>query len=152
MQIRSAALAFALASVVAVGAESQTQPAAEQAPSLYKRLGGFDAIAAVVDDFVPRLAADPQVGHFFASHSNDSKLRIRQLAIDYFCQKTGGPCVYIGRDLKVTHAGLGIAESDWQVSVKHLETTLDKFKVPAKERAEFLALVGGLKGQVVEKP
>ncbi len=60
--------------------------------------------------------------------------------------------MYIGRDLKVTHAGLGIAESDWQVSVKHLETTLDKLKVPAKERAEFLALVGGLKGQVVEKP
>jgi hemoglobin len=71
--------------------------------------------------------------------------------VDYFCHATGGPCLYIGRPLKQTHTGLGISESDWDTAVKHLTTTLDKFKLAKAERDELLTVVGGLKGEIVEK-
>ena len=140
--------------VISCGASSDTagQASAQPGASLYKRLGGFDAIAAVVDDFVPRLVSDPQLGRFFVGHGNDSKGRIRQLAAELVCQATGGPCVYIGRPVKAAHAGLGIAESDWQTTVKHFVATLDKFKVPQKEKDELLAIVSGLKTDIVDKP
>jgi hemoglobin len=118
-------------------------------PSLYKRLGGYDALAAVTDDFVGRLATDPQVGRFFKGHSTDSLQRIRGHIIDFLCVATGGPCSYTGRDMKTAHTGLNITEDDWNVSVKHLGATLDKFKVPDKERQEVLAAVSGLKGDIV---
>jgi hemoglobin len=119
--------------------------------SLYKRLGGYDAIAAVVDDFIGRLVNDPQLTRFFTGASTNSKQRIRQLVVDQLCAATGGPCIYIGRDAKTAHAGLGITESDWQASVKHLVASLDKFKVPQKEKDEVLAAVSGLKRDIVEK-
>ena len=123
----------------------------EEAPaSLYKRLGGYDAIAAVTDDFISRMANDPQLGKFFAGHSKDSLNRIRQLVVDQLCAATGGPCVYIGRDVKTTHTGLGITDADWDAAVKHLVATVDKFKVPAKEKEELLAIVSSLKKDIVE--
>ena len=53
--------------------------------------------------------------------------------------------------MKATHAGLGITENDWQVFVKHLVASLDKYKVPAKEKDDLLAALGGLKKDIVEK-
>jgi len=122
------------------------------APSLYKRLGGYDAVAAVTDDFLGRLATDPGFSRFFAGHSADSIKRIRQHIVDQLCAATGGPCVYVGRDMKTSHAGLGITEKDWDGSVKHLVATLDKFSVPAKEKDDVLATVSTLKKDIVEKP
>jgi len=122
-----------------------------QQKSLYERLGGYDAIAAVTDDFIGRLATDSTESRFFVGHSDDSKQRIRQHIVDQLCQLTGGPCVYKGRDMKTTHKGLGITQADWDISVKHLVATLDKFKVPEKEKNEVLIAVSGLKDQIVEK-
>jgi hemoglobin len=125
---------------------------AQQTPTLYKRLGGYDAIAAVSDDFLARLAANPQFTRFFGGHSTDSMKRLRQHVVDELCAATGGPCIYTGRDMKTTHAGLGITEKDWDVSVKDLIATLDEFNVPAKEKDEVLAAVSGLKKDIIEKP
>lgn len=145
--------AILVAFVIACGASALAlgQGGAQAGATLYKRLGGFDAITAVVDDFVPRLVADPQLGRFFVGHGNDSKGRIRQLVAELVCQATGGPCVYLGRPVKTAHGGLGITESDWQTMVKHFVATLDKFKVQQKEKDELLAIVGGLKADIVEK-
>ncbi len=123
----------------------------ESQQSLYKRLGGYDAIAAVVDDFVQRLATDPQIGRFFQGHSQSSLKKIRQLVVDQLCEATGGPCYYTGRDMKTAHAGMGISESEWDASVKHLVATLDKFKVPEKEKNEVLGAISTMKDQIVEK-
>lgn len=124
----------------------------EAPASLYKRLGGYDAIAAVTDDFIGRLAGDPQLGKFFAGHSTDGLKTIRQHVVDFLCMATGGPCNYTGKDMKTAHTGLGITGADWDVGVKHLVATLDKFKVPEKEKAEVLAAVSGLKNDIAEKP
>lgn len=117
--------------------------------SLYKRLGGYDAIAAVVDDFIGRLATDPQIGPFFAGHSTDSLRKIRQLVVDQLCEATGGPCYYTGRSMKESHAGMKVTEAHWNKGVQHLIATLDKFKVGAKEKEEVLGAVGSLKGDIV---
>ena len=143
------ALTSALMVVIVVAISAQMTPSPT---SLYKRIGGYDAIAAVVDDFIPRLATDAQTGKFFIGTSKDSQGRIRQHLVDQICNATGGPCLYVGRPMKTVHAGLGITEADWQIGVKHLVASLDKFKVPAKEKDELLGAVSGLKADIVEKP
>ena len=122
-----------------------------QEKSLYERVGGYNALAAVVDDFIGRLVADKQFEKFFIGHSIDSKKHIRQHILDQFCAATGGPCVYTGRDMKTTHGGLGITEADWDAAAKHLAASLDKFKVAEKEKGEILAFVTTLKKDIVEK-
>lgn len=129
-----------------------TTAAAQGKKSLYQRLGGYDALAAVTDDFITRLATDKTLGRFFVGASDNSKMRIRQLVLDQLCAATGGPCVYIGREMKTAHKGLGITEEDWNISVKHLLATLTKFKVPDKEQKEVAAAITSLKGDIVEKP
>jgi hemoglobin len=141
-----------LALALGLGIFGSAEVLAAQGDSLYKRLGGYDALAAVTDDFIARLAADPQLQRFFVGHSTDSLKRIRQLIVDQLCQVTGGPCVYIGRDMKTSHAGLGTTQKDWDITVNHLVATLDKFQVPPKEKDEVLAAVSTLKKDIVEKP
>ncbi len=142
--------ALALACVVLFAlsalAHETTQP-----KSLYQRLGGYDALAAVTDDFLTRLATDKQLGRFFPGHSEDSVKKIRQHIVDFLCVATGGPCVYMGRDMKTSHKGLGVTEADWNQAVVLLTQTLDKFKVPAAEKNEVLTAVSGLKKDIVEK-
>ena len=125
---------------------------ADTSPTLYNRLGGYDALAAVTDDFIMRLATDLQLGRFFVGHSTDSVHRIRQLVLDQLCAATGGPCYYIGRDMKTAHAGMHISQADWDAAVKDLGATMAKFKVPAKEQGEVAAAIGSLKPQIVEAP
>jgi hemoglobin len=132
-------------SVTAMGAP------APQTKSLYERIGGYNALAAVVDDFIGRLVADKRFEKFFVGHSIDSKKRIRQHILDQFCAATGGPCVYMGRDMRTTHAGLNISEADWNAAAKHLTASLNKFKVPEREKGEVLAFVTTLKKDIVEK-
>jgi hemoglobin len=127
-------------------------PTPQSAPSqdsLYKRLGGYDALAAVTDDFLNRLATDPKEGRFFVGLSTDSKTRVRQHVVDFLCVATGGPCKYTGRDMVTAHTGLGITEEDWNIAVKALGDTLNKFKVPAREQQDVVSAVAPLKGQIV---
>jgi len=119
--------------------------------SLYKRLGGYDALAAVTDDFLGRLATDPKEGRFFLGLSTDSNTRIRQHIVDFLCVATGGPCKYTGRDMETAHTGLGITEEDWTITVKLLGDTLNKFKVPAALQQEVVNAVAPLKSQIVGK-
>ena len=141
-------LAAVLGALLAVWSVAQAQSTGA-APSLYKRLGGYDAIAAVTDDFIPRLATDPLLAKFFAGHSVDSKKHLRQLVVEKVCEATGGPCFYTGRTMKEAHNGLGITEEQWAASNKHFVETLEKFNVPKKEQDELLAIITSLKGDIV---
>lgn len=145
-KIISISMAFAISILVFGSAAS-----AQGGDSLYKRLGGYDAIAAVTDDFIGKLVTDKKLGRFFTGASEDSKKRIRQLVVDQLCAATGGPCIYIGRDMKTSHRGLAITNDDWNIAVKHLVDTLNKFKVPQKEQQELAAALDGLKADIVEK-
>jgi hemoglobin len=118
--------------------------------SLYKRLGGYDALAAVTDDFIGRLVNNKDMVKFFTGASDDSKMKIRQHIVDFLCNKSGGPCAYIGRSMKDAHKGLKITEKDWTTAAGLLVETLNKFQVPQKEKDEVLALVSSLKNDIVE--
>jgi hemoglobin len=118
--------------------------------TLYARLGGYDVIAAVVDEFLQTLSSDPQMARFSASMNLERRKRNRQLSLDYLCAAAGGPTVYLGQDMKTAHAGLGIGASDWQVAMDHVERALVKFKVPDRESKELLALIDELADQIVE--
>lgn len=120
--------------------------------TLYERLGKYDALAAVMDDFLGRLAKDPKFSRFFAPLKDEDIKRVRQLAVDQLCQATGGPCYYVGRDMKTSHEKLHITEEEWNLSVDHLVATLNKFKVPGREKSEVLAAVSGLKKDIVSAP
>ena len=118
--------------------------------SLYARLGGYDALAAAVDDLLPRLHGDPQLGPYWKGHNTHTKARGRQMIVDFFVQATGGPAVYHGLDMKAAHHGLGITESDWSVMERHVLAVLDKFDVQGQEREEFLGAAASLKGDIVQ--
>ena len=118
--------------------------------SLYKRLGGYDALAAVTDDFLGRLASNKDMARFFIGASDDTKTKIRQHILDFLCNKTGGPCAYTGRTMKDAHKGLKISENDWTIAAGLLAETLKKFNLPKKETDEVLALVTTLKADIVE--
>jgi hemoglobin len=122
-----------------------------QPKSLYERLGRYDGIAAIADEYLKGIRADPQFARF-AGRGADSLQRSRQLLKDQWCALSGGPCTYIGRDMKTAHAGLAITEAEWAVSMKYLAAALDKKSLPAQERKEFLALVDSLKKHFVERP
>jgi hemoglobin len=155
MMMKLSKIALGLFVCLLLAGATSSGVAQSQAPgpasTLYKRLGGYDAIAAVSDDFIGRLAADKQLARFLVGLSADSQKKLRQHVVDQLCEATGGPCIYIGRSMKVSHAGLGVTEEDWQVTVKHLVATLDKFKVPDKEKGELLAIASSLKVDIVEK-
>jgi hemoglobin len=109
--------------------------------TLYERLGGYDAITAVANDLLPRLNADPQLGRFWAHRGEDGVKREKQLLIDFLCASTGGPMYYRGRDMVLTHRGMRISESDWNVFLGHAGATLAKFEVPEAEQREVVAFV-----------
>ena len=118
--------------------------------TLYERLGGYDAISAVASDLLPRLQADPLLGRFWQNRSEDGVKRERHLLIDFLCSSAGGLLYYTGRDMKTTHVGMKVSESDWAAMVGHLTATLDAFKVPQAERNEVLAFIQSTKADIVE--
>jgi hemoglobin len=123
-----------------------TQPAT----SLYQRMGGYDVIAAVIDDLFAILHDDPGFARFFGGRSADSAIRSRQLLVDQMCGLSGGPCNYIGRDMKTSHQGLGITDAEWEENMKASDAALAKNGVGEPERAEFLALFERYRDDIVE--
>lgn len=119
-------------------------------PTLYQRLGGYDAIAAVCADLIPRLRADARLGRFWAHRGEDGIRREYQLLVDFLCNAAGGPMYYTGRDMKLSHQGMRISAGDWDVFVGHLNATLDKFALPSAERDDVLGFVQSTRADMVE--
>ena len=123
-------------------------------PSLYERLGGVYAIAAVVDDFIDRimddsrLNANPKVDE---AHHRVSKAGFKYLVTEQVCWAAGGPQCYTGRSMRDSHVHLEITEFEWQSFLDDLHKTFAKFEVPAAERVELLAIVESTKSDIVLK-
>ncbi len=120
------------------------------ADSLYKRLGGYDVIAAVADDFLAWGWSDKQLGRYFVGHSESSFRELRQHVVNLLCELTGGSCVYTGRDMKSSHKGLGVTESDWKIADDLFVAALNKHKVGIQEQSEFMQIIRDMKSQIVE--
>ncbi len=124
-------------------------PATVTRPSLYERLGGYDGIAAYIALVFPRVAQHPELMHMFRGHGKDSQQRQFQLVVELVCQKTGGPCAYLGRPMPPVHDGLGITEAKWTTFMKIITDGLEEKRYPADVRAEFLQVWRGSGGSAV---
>jgi len=113
---------------------------------LYDRLGGKDAIHAVVEDFIVNVKADAVIGQRFI---NADAVNLQKQLEDMICHDTGGPCEYKGKDMTAAHAGMNITEADFNALVGDLKKSLDKFKVQPKEQQELLGALAGYKAQIV---
>jgi hemoglobin len=117
------------------------------AQSLYDRLGGKDAIVAVVDDFVARCAGDDRIN---AKFGRTDIPRLKVMLVSQVCEATGGPCTYTGRDMKETHAGMGVTKGEFDSLVEDLVATLEGLSVPKPEQEELLGLLAPMQGDIVE--
>ena len=117
------------------------------AQSLYERLGGQEAIALVVDDFVARCAKDDRIN---AKFGRTDIVRLKKMLVDQVCKATGGPCTYTGRDMKETHTGMGVTAGEFNALVEDLVASLDNFGVPKPDQDELLGQLAPMKGDIVE--
>ena len=126
---------------------------AKKEQSLYQKLGGKKAITAVVDEFVARVAADNRINSFFkATASDPARLAaFKKKLVDQICEASGGPCKYMGKDMKTAHMGMGVSGADFGALVEDLVGALDKFKVGEPEKQALLGALGPMKKDIVEK-
>ena len=145
-------VALSLGSVVSCGGKNKGGDTAGGGSAmatdkpLYDRLGGKDAITKVVDDFVGNVVADARINTFF---KNADAVHLKAMLVAQICEATGGPCKYTGKDMKTSHAGMGIKSADFDALVEDLKKSLDKFNVPAKEQGELLGALAALKPDIV---
>lgn len=115
---------------------------------LYDRLGGKDAITAVVDDFVANVAADARINSFLA---NSDIPHLKQMLVEQICEASGGPCKYTGKTMKEVHTGMKVKSEHFDALVEDLVKSLDKFKVGEKEKSDLLGALAPMKPDIVEQ-
>jgi len=135
---------------VTVGACASMRPPTPVAmPSLYKRLGGREGIAIVVNDFAANMVSDPRVNDRFKDKKPPELEAFKSKVADQICEATGGPCSYYGKDMKTAHEGMRITEAEWNATVENLVKALDKNNVDARSKQELLAALGPMKKDIV---
>lgn len=121
--------------------------AGEPAPkTLYERLGGAPAVTAVVDDFVANVAADPVINQRFSATDIP---KLKRLLVEQICAASGGGCTYTGRSMRESHRGMNITVAEFNAMGGDMLKTLDKFKVPPRERDEVMTLLGSMAPEIV---
>jgi hemoglobin len=140
-----------LAALLATLAACTTTPAAAPAApppnaTLYERLGGHDAIVAVVDDAIAKVAADPRINQRFDPKALPS---LKKNLVDLICLRSGGPCRYSGKVMSDAHEGMFIRDDEFDAMIEDITASLHKFKVPAREQAEALAALNQMRNSIV---
>jgi hemoglobin len=123
-----------------------TPPPTGAQKSLYERLGGKDAITAVVGLFLTKVGADARINARFA---NADMPRLKQMLVDQICQASGGPCQYTGKDMKTAHTGMNVTEDEFNALVQDLQAALADAKVPAPEQKDLIGALAPMKGDIV---
>ena len=117
--------------------------------SLYKQLGGREGIALVVDDFAANVVADERINARFKTLKPEQVFKFKSNLADQICDATGGPCAYVGRDMKTTHKGMNVTEAEWNATVEALVKALDKNNVPAGAKSALLGALSPMKPDIV---
>jgi hemoglobin len=115
--------------------------------SLYDRLGGADAITAVVRAVADRQLKDDRIDQKFARTNKD---RLIKEFVDQICEATGGPCTYTGRSMTEAHHNMGVTNGEFEAFVQDVVAVLDDFKVGKAEQDELLNILAPLRGEIVE--
>src|SRR5215471_5124350 len=135
--------------LVAVNLAACASMGGDPPPTLYKRLGGREGIALVVGDFVTNMAQDSRVNARFKDMKPADVEKLKSNIADQICDATGGPCSYLGRDMKTTHQGMKITEAEWTATVENFSKALDKNQISVKDKSEVLGMLGPMKADIV---
>jgi len=136
---------FLLALIAALSIAGCAAAPAAQAPTLYERLGGYAALTAVVDDAIDNVSTDPRISRRFANAGPG----LTKNLVDLLCLRAGGPCKYSGQDMATAHEGMFIRDDEFDALVEDIAKSLDRFKVPAREKAEALAILRQMRNAIV---
>jgi hemoglobin len=140
--MRSALLLALALTLAAAGCVHSPMPE----PTLYQRLGGREAINAVVVDSIGNVSADPRIN---ARFTNIDANNLSDNLVDLICERTGGPCVYKGRNMADSHEGMHIRDDEFDALVEDLVKSMRKFKVPEREQRESVAILARMRNAIV---
>jgi hemoglobin len=142
-------------------------PRADEKKTLYDRLGGEGGISAIVEDFVTRAVADPQVNlerkgvkkgglsiHRGTSMewqaTGQTLVDFKKYIAQFISLKTGGPTVYEGAELKVVTQDLHFTNAEFDAGIGDLKQSMDKLQIPNQEQKELIAIVESTRPQIAE--
>lgn len=115
---------------------------------VYDAFKGREGIARIMEDFVPRIVADPRIGHRF----KDTNLeRLKLMLTTQVCYLVGGPCTYEGRDMDEVHQGLNLTNADFNALAEDLQVSMDKEKVPFAAQNRLLTKLAPMQRVIVDK-
>lgn len=117
--------------------------------SLYSRLGGYDAVTMFATTLMAYAAEDDLLGRFWANRGKDRVDQERQLLINYLVKETGGQMYYTGRDMPLSHEGMGIAEQDWSRFIEIVTKVAGELGIGPAEGGEVMAFLESLKADIV---
>jgi len=143
---RIALVAVTLSSLLSLGGCATQSPTPAPQQSLYQRLGGLNAIDAVVADALGNVAADARINQRFQGVALP---KLKKNLVDLLCERTGGPCTYAGLDMSAAHEGMNIRDDEFDALVEDMVKSFDKFKVPAREKGELMVALGKMKNAIV---
>ncbi|MCI3919093.1 group 1 truncated hemoglobin [Paenibacillus sp. TRM 82003] len=115
------------------------------ANSLYEKLGGTEAVAAVVDIFYKKVLADERINGFFANTDMEKQRRHQTAFISY---ALGGP-QFSGRSMEKAHEGMNLQESHWNAVVEHLVASLQEAGVGEEDIATIAGALTPLKPHIL---
>ena len=144
MNKTSSAIVAICAAFALAAAHAQSAPAADD--TLFRALGSQPGIAAIVDDFVPRLVADPRMSEFF---KKANQAHLKQMLSEQFCVVSGGPCVYTGLPMKTAHQDMDISKGDFNALVEVLQASMDAQHVPFATQNQLLARLAPMHRDIV---
>jgi hemoglobin len=148
--------------------EGGVNPKANTKASLYERLGGEKGVNAIVEDWVPRMLADPRVNFErkgikqggvlgVGGKEEDFKPTPQKLThlkkhfAQFIALSSGGPSAYDGYDMKSVHADMAITNAEFDAAIGDLKATLDHLRVGTEEQKELLSIMESTREQVAKK-
>jgi hemoglobin len=136
---------MALGLSVSATAWAQSKPADD---SIFQAWGGTPGIRAVMEDFVPRLEADPRIGRFF---KREGRERLVTLLTEQLCQESGGPCRYSGAPMGAAHASMDIGKADFNALVEVLQQSMHAKGIPFAAQNAMLARLAPMHREIMAR-
>lgn len=141
----AAAAAVVLSVATVTGSFAQSANAND---AVFLDLGGKEGIAKIVGDFLPLLLEDSRINDAFKDADMD---RLGAMLGEQFCELTGGPCKYSGKDMGSVHKAMRITNAQFNALAEDLQIAMEKNSVPAGAQNKLIAKLAPMQRSVVTK-
>ena len=124
---------------------AQTLPASD---AVFQQFGGKAGIDKILADFLPLLLADERIKDTFKDADMD---RLGNLLAEQFCQLTGGPCTYSGKDMREAHKDMQLNNAQFNALAEDLQLAMEKNGVPSSAQNKLIAKLAPMQRTVVTR-